>query len=220
MSSGLLLVTILLINYRYYVENIEDAYPKIYPFTHVPEMEWELWRAPLRPSIDETVGLRSPGLWSIGTLMICKILKDGEDMPSDVVCSWSDNGATYYLQKRPVPRVNRDPEGDFLATRHPEYYGVSRGIWNFSQNVFCKVKSWTEGLTTEATTIRWINKNVSSVPTEEIIYDWIDTAWNRTVMISKRVTGKTYQEAWSGLTTQQRLQVADQVARHLKHYLK
>jgi len=35
-------------------------------------------------------------------------------------------------------------------------------------------------------------------------------------MISKRVPGKTYQEAWKGLTKQQRLAVADQVAGHLK----
>jgi hypothetical protein len=133
-----------------------------------------------------------------------------------VVCSWSDNGAIYCLQKRSTPRVDRDPDGDFLATRHPNYYGVSRGIWNFSPNIFCKVKSWIEGLTTEATTIRWINKNIPSVPTEEIIYDWVDPEWNRTVMISKRVPGKTYQDAWPGLTTQQRLLVADQVAIHLK----
>ena len=54
------------------------------------------------------------------------------------------------------------------------------------------------------------------MPTEEIIYDWVDPEWNRTVMISKRVPGKVYQDAWPGLTTQQKLQVADQVAIHLK----
>ena len=100
--------------------------------------------------------------------------------------------------------------------RLPEFYGLSRGIWNLSPNVFCKAKSWVEGLTTEATTIRWVNEHVPSLPTEKVIYDWVDAEWNCTVMISKRVPGKTYQEAWKGLTKQQRLAVADQVAGHLK----
>lgn len=183
----------------------------------LPQMEWSLRKIPLQPSIDETVGLISPDHWSIGSLMICEAHKDKDDeIPSGVVCSWEDCGKTYHLRKRSIPRVNREPEGDFMATRHPDYYGLSRAIWTLSHNVFVKVKSWTEGLTTEADTIRFINKNVPSVPTEKIIYAWIDPAWNRTVMISKRVEGMTYNDAWRSLTTQQKLGVADQVAEHCK----
>ena len=139
-----------------------------------------------------------------------------KQIPPEIICSWNDNGIIYYLYKRSAPRLARHPEGDFMAGRHPDYWGVNRAIWNFSPNVFCKVKSWVEGLTTEATTIRFVNKNVPSIPTEEIMYDWINPLWNRTIMISKRVAGMTYQEAWPSLTTQQKLQVADQVAEHFK----
>jgi len=149
-------------------------------------------------------------------LMMCKLLKDGEEMPSDAVCKWIDEGETYYLQKRAVPRTERTPEGDSITNRLPGYAGPSRGVWTLSPNVFCKAKSWNEGLITEPTTIRWINKNVPSVPTEPLLYDWIDAEWNRSVMISKRIPGKTYLEAWPDLTRAQKLHVADQVAIHQK----
>ncbi|CZR56309.1 uncharacterized protein PAC_06197 [Phialocephala subalpina] len=179
-------------------------------------MDWDLSNVPLQPSIDETVGLTKPGCWSIGSLMICEILLDETNITPDIVCSWKDTGIVYCLRKRLTPKTNRDPEGDFITSRHPKYYGASRGIWNLSPNVFCKAKSWVEGLTTEATTIRWINNKVPSIPTEKVLYDWIDPMWNRTIMISERVLGKTYQEAWPSLTMHQKLSVADQVAKHLK----
>ena len=180
-------------------------------------MPVELARTPLQPPIDETVGLTSHGTWSIGSLMTCQALKDGEDMPPDVVCTWSDSGVTYALRKRNVPRASRDSEGDFRTTRLKRVdLGLASAVWTLSPNIFCKVKSWIEGLTTEADTLRWVNQNVPSVPTEKVIYDWTDPEWNRTIMISHRVPGKSYQEAWSSLTPRQRLAVADQVASHFK----
>jgi hypothetical protein len=79
-------------------------------------------------------------------------------MPSETVYNWSDNGTIYYLQKRSVPRVNRNTEGDFLASRYPIYYGKSCEIWTFSQIVYRKVKSWIEGMIIESITIRWEQK--------------------------------------------------------------
>jgi len=42
------------------------------PLTDVREMPFEEWIVQLEPNMDETVGLVSPGYWSIGSLMICK----------------------------------------------------------------------------------------------------------------------------------------------------
>lgn len=205
---------ILLTDYRSAIEDTDDEVSD--PLTGVPSMNSELRRVPLKPSIDETVGLTSPGYWSIGSRMFLRTCTYEKQVPPEIVCSWNDNGKIYYLQNRSPPRWGRNPEGNFKAGRHPDYYGIQRAIWNFSPNVFCKVKPWVEGQTTEATTIRFVNKNVPSIPTEEIIYDWIDPQWNRTIMISRRVTGITYQEAWPNLTTQQKLQVAEQVAEYFK----
>jgi hypothetical protein len=163
--------------------------PKIDPLTYTPFVGFMYWKEPLKPTLNETFCLLSPGVWSIGSLMMCEKLEDGP-IPADAVCSWND-GSTYYLRKRSPPRVDQEPEGDFLASKHGDHNGPERGIWTISPNVFCKVKGWVEGFTTEATTIRWLNKNIPSVPTEEIIYDWIDPEWNRVIMITKRVPGET-----------------------------
>lgn len=170
----------------------------------------------MHPGIDETVGLTSDKHWSIGSFMLCKGLSEGEEVPPDAVCSWNDDGTTYILKKRSVPRVDRHPEGDFLAGRYLDFHAVSRGVWILSPNVFCKVKGWVGGLTTEGDTIRWVNKNVPSIPTTNLIYEWVDAAWNRTIMLSHKAPGMMYDEAWPKLTEQQKLAVADQVAGHLK----
>jgi hypothetical protein len=78
--------------------------------------------------------------------------------------------------------------------------------------MFCKVMWWAEQSTTDAATIRFINQNISSLPTEEIIYDLIDLEWRRSFMLTRRVPGTRYDEAWELLTVEQKLQIAAQVA--------
>lgn len=48
------------------------------------------------------------------------------------------------------------------------------------------------------------------------MYDWIDPEWCRSFMLTRRVPGKTFEEAWPLLTTEHRLQIADQIAVHMK----
>ncbi|KAH7333152.1 hypothetical protein BKA65DRAFT_403593, partial [Rhexocercosporidium sp. MPI-PUGE-AT-0058] len=168
------------------------------------------------PPIEETVGLLVSGDFALGSFMLCKSVKneDEESITSDIVCRWRDEGVTYYLQRRTTPKGNKAAEGDPEVGRFR--FWVSSAIWNLSENIFCKVKPWTEGMTTEYNTIKWVNQNIPSLPTDEVIYHWVDVEWKRTIMISKRVPGKTYAEAWPFLTTPQKLDVAKQVAGHLK----
>ncbi|RDL33885.1 uncharacterized protein BP5553_08253 [Venustampulla echinocandica] len=182
------------------------------PLIHPRPAKCSAIHAPL----DETVGLIDDECWSIGSLMFCKKFKDEKDMPPDVVCSWSDNGATYGLLKRTPPKLDLVSEGNHEAGAFGGFACPHHGIWNLSPGVFCRVKFWSEGLTTEASTIRFVNKHVPSVPTEEILYDWVDRVWNKTVIITRAVPGTVYKDAWLGFTTEQKLHVADQVAEHCR----
>jgi hypothetical protein len=47
-------------------------------------------------------------------------------------------------------------------------------------------------------------------------YNWIDVEWRRSFMLTRRAPGTRYDEAWEFLTTEQKLQIAAQVAKHLK----
>ncbi|KAH7317668.1 hypothetical protein BKA65DRAFT_570075 [Rhexocercosporidium sp. MPI-PUGE-AT-0058] len=184
------------------------------PLVDIPRLPFPQCVAPMEPPIEATVGQLLPGYLALGSLMLCKSVKVGDNIPSDNVCYWSDAGMTYYLQRRIPPSSDKKTEGDPEAGRL--LYCSTSAIWNLSENVFCKVKPWVEGMTTEYATIKWVNQNIPSLPTEEVIYHWIDVEWKRTIMISKRVPGQTYAEAWPSLTTPQKLHIADQIAAYLK----
>lgn len=203
-----------LINYRLYVENVEPPSPDQDPLLE-PLEGWN-YIGDLQPKIEVTVRQIRSGLWSIGSLMICQQLKDGEDMPPAMACRWNDDGATYCLCRRSVPlEIGEPEEGDPSAgLLHHCHDGFAQ--WILSPNVQITVRGWVEGSATEGATLRWVNKNVPSVPTEELLHDWIDPEWNRAILISKPPPGELYVKAFSRLTTQQRLQVADQVAGHHK----
>lgn len=63
----------------------------------------------------------------------------------------------------------------------------------------------------ESGTIRFVSKS-TTVPTPEIIFSWIDTAWNQSFLILKAIRGKILDRAWASLSDEQQMQVADVVA--------
>lgn len=166
------------------------------------------------PKMYETICLTSSDHWSLGSMIICEKLQIGHDVPSDTVCQWVDNEATYCLRKRSEPKADRTVEGDPESGRVRKHF--TSGVWTLSPNVFCKVMQWTGESTTDATTIRFINTNIRSLPTEEVIYDWVDIEWRRSFMLTRRAPGIRYDEAQPFLTTEQKLQIAAQVAKQLK----
>jgi hypothetical protein len=170
--------------------------------------------AKLEPQIRESIFPTSPNHWDIGSLMTCEKVEVGQEVPSDAVCTWMGDGARYCLRKRSVPKIDRSVNGD-------RKYGIVRSafynsVWTLSPNVFCKVVTWVEGSTTDAETLRFINKNIPSIPTEEVIYDWADQEWSRAFMLSRRVPGTRFDEAWPNFTEEQKLHIATQVAKHAK----
>jgi hypothetical protein len=161
----------------------------------------------------ETISLTSPNHWSIGSLMTCSKVDVG-NVPSDAVCEWEDEGSTYCLRKRLLPRTERSVKGDPVAGRVRK--SMHNSAWILSPNVFCKIMWWVSGSTTDAETIRFVNENIPSIPTEKIVYDWIDEEWRRSFMLTQRAPGTRNDEAWPLLTTEQKLGVAAQVAKHAK----
>ncbi|KUJ07190.1 uncharacterized protein LY89DRAFT_543952, partial [Mollisia scopiformis] len=157
------------------------------------------------PEMKKSVILTEPDHWNIGSLMTCEKIESGHDISPNILCQWTDDGSTYCLRKRSVPG-SEPGDGDSEAGH---IYDVNTsGVWTLSPNVFCKTQRWTEGTTTDAESIRFVNKNIPSIPTEKIIYDWIDHRWYRWFMLSWRVPGERFFEAWPQLSLNQRLDVA------------
>ena len=89
------------------------------------------------PKMYETICLTSSDHWSLGSMIICEKLQIGHDVPSDTVCQWVDNEATYCLRKRSEPKADRTVEGDPESGRVRKHF--TSGVWTLSPNVFCKV---------------------------------------------------------------------------------
>lgn len=163
----------------------------------------------MEPPIGESVGLVSPGNWSIGTFMSCEELQ-GQSPPEDAVAHWNDGDSTFCLRPR-LPTTS--PSGDSAVGKFYDR-ATCHAAWNLSPNIICKCTSWTEGMEVEGTTIEFVVKNAPSVPVPEVIYYWIDPTWERVFTIVRRVQGVRFNEAWFSLSEEQRVDVAAQLAKH------
>ena len=153
------------------------------------------------------------GRWAVGSLYICEHYNSAELVPEDAVKTWQDDEAIMCLRPQTELQGPRSPDWS-NAGRSPA--DTSTCIWTIGVNTLIKVNSWTEGVQLEGRTIEFINKVHPEIPTTEVIYEWIDTAWDRSFMIMKRAPGIELFEAWPCMTLSQRQDVADQIAGHVK----
>ncbi|KAL3419945.1 hypothetical protein PVAG01_08444 [Phlyctema vagabunda] len=194
----------------YYVEGIPEIPDD--PLLDIPG-DCEIYQQRLQPEMINSISVLGPNVYSVGSLILCHRLDEGNiTIPASAVCSWTDDGMNFYLERRAEPLEGRVPEGEPAPSTYPRGFGTDRGFWNPSPHIRIRSKAWTEGQTTEATTIEWIRKNVPSVPTEDVLYHWIDPAWDRSFMLAKVVDGIPYDIAWHYFTQRQKCDVAEQVA--------
>jgi len=161
------------------------------------------------PPIGHSVTFISPDQWTMGTLWFCE--KVTGPAPTDTVVTWEDGDSTFAL--RPQSKTNSHTLGDTETTKFHDC-GTSAALWNIGQNVICKVKSWAEGMELEADTIQAVRDEIPSVPVPEVIYSWLDKAWNRSYLLLKRVSGQTLEDAWPKLSTGQVKKIAVDLAKY------
>lgn len=117
--------------------------------------------------------------------------------------------APFILENNDSSNLAGDAEMDIIP-----HGGTSAAVWSIGNNAICKVKAWCEGLELEANTIRFVREHAGGVPVPEVIHTWIDHDLSRTFLITKRVSGRTLQQAWPELSSGNRLQIADDIARY------
>ena len=151
----------------------------------------------------------SPGVWSLGTFMLCEEYTG--DTPQDALASWEDSGKNYYLHRREAPLTTRTPpEGDYDTNRfYDGWEAVSH--WEFSPNVFVKSRAWAPGSTLEIDTIRWIQQTFPQIPVTDAIYGWVDPAWERQFLITRRMKGEQLGVIWPRLSDPEKTRIVMQI---------
>ncbi|KAI4160701.1 MAG: hypothetical protein LQ342_005540 [Letrouitia transgressa] len=149
----------------------------------------------------------------MGSSMLCE--KVGRSTVADALATWEDIDGTWCLRRRDPPLTALStPPGDSDVNR-TYFCGNAAAIWLISPNVLCKVKGWIPGVTPEADTIKWVAKNCPNIPVPNVIYSWIDPAWQRSFCLMNVVPGVTLDDAWNELSQEERTAIADEVTRYI-----
>ncbi|KAL9615563.1 MAG: hypothetical protein Q9167_000076 [Letrouitia subvulpina] len=168
-------------------------------------------RPQMTPPSEYGIGSLGPNSWSMGSLMLCE--KANQSL--DVLTTWEDSDGTWCLRRRDTPlTATTPPPGDSDVNR-TFYCGNAAAMWLISPNVLCKVKGWIPGVTPEADTIEWVAKNCPNIPVPNVIYSWIDPAWQRSFCLMNVVPGVTLDDAWNELSKEERTAIADEVVTHI-----
>ncbi|CAG8930259.1 unnamed protein product [Penicillium salamii] len=91
------------------------------------------------------------------------------------------------------------------------FYGASRrGVWSIGSDVILKERP-DEGPKTEVITLNYLTSH-SNLPVPKILRDWVDGD-GRYFVLQERIQGQTLEQAWSSLSKEQKVNIADDVVR-------
>jgi len=167
----------------------------------------------MNPPIEDSIVQIGQDRWLLGYAVVCEVVSEE---PKDALKSWRDDGKLYCLRTLP------ETDGTSITPRQCgnlqnglfHHAGTSAAAWNIG-GMFIKVEAWRPEMQLESDTIRFVNR-VSSLPTPNVIYSWVDTQWSRSFLILKTIKGRTLNQAWNTLSSDCRTQLANTVGRFCK----
>jgi hypothetical protein len=169
------------------------------------------------PPVQEPITKTNNG-WRIGAEMTIVI----SQLPlpqTDCLLSWADTGYSATISVSLVEIVKDETSEEhkpicvdlgFIAPVIPG------GDWMVGSNMFLRARDWSEGIETEADTMKFVRKMFPEVPMPEVIHSWIDKDWRRSFCLMTRCPGKTVQELWPTLDAETRIKIGVQVAQLCK----
>lgn len=164
----------------------------------------------MSPPITVSITRVRPDRWNLGSSIICEMIKIRDAKPADAIIHWQDSGNTFCLRK--ITGTTNDLSVGDAEIDRIHVGGTSAAVWCIGENAFCKVHAWCEGLEPEVNTIQSVKRMAPKVPVPEVIYSWIDHDLKRTFLITKRVRGRTLEQAWPQLSSAHRTQIAHDIA--------
>jgi len=164
----------------------------------------------MNPPIEDSVLRTRQNHWLLGSRYVCEHVVY---VPNDAVISWEADGNTYCIRKSSADEKNSIILGDSESDRF-HHAGTSAAVWNIG-GTFVKVKAWRHGMQLESDTIRFVN-SISSIPTPEIVFSWVDVDWNRSFLVLKALKGRTLDRVWESLSADLRERIAGTVAQYCR----
>ena len=167
----------------------------------------------MEPPIAQSITLIGPDCWAMGSMMLVEKITGSP--PAEALKVWNDGESTYCIRPNPEPITTRLPPPGETGDKVYEA-GTQAVCYAIGEGTVCKVKPWKEGRTSEAETLKFVQKNAPSVPVPESYYYWVDEAWQRCFLLMRRAPGQSLDDAWGKLTDLQRRKIAEEVATHIE----
>ncbi|CAG9986377.1 unnamed protein product [Clonostachys byssicola] len=170
----------------------------------------------VNPFVEWSIGQTGPNQWIIGSKVVCESVQHPEPKPVDVLVSWIDGNRTFYLRRRTPEDTKRKGNTEANRVGVP---GVSSAVWCIGDRIF-KAHAWCGGMELESANIRFVKAKVPSLPVPDIIYEEIDPGFNRSFLVTTRITGRTLEERWPNLGPHKRELLASDVASYINRLAK
>ena len=157
------------------------------------------------PPIGRSIRIVRPDVWKIGSSIICEKVSK---IPENALISWRDHDSDTFCL-RPA-----EPMQAGIEDVTPIYCsGTSGAVWNIG-GVFCKVKSWQEGIEQEKETLDFVRKRFGGIPLPKVLHAWTEPQFSRSYLVLQPLPGLPLEETWSSLSTAQHRKIAAQIAEY------
>jgi len=166
----------------------------------------------MSPRIEDSVKELPDGGWAVGSMGLYKYARDEAPTPGALVCWTVGENDVYalYDQKSPCSQASAVAE-----THRIHLAGTSAATWRLGQ-IIIKVKAWQKDMELEADTIALVISKCPSVPVPQVLYNWVDTEWNRSFLIMKAIAGKDLNKMWPLLDHKGHTAIAETIAGYCK----
>lgn len=148
--------------------------------------------------------------WLIGNLILQRFPDS-----SAKHATWKDeDGSSFILSvaPKPLPTASTDISSPHIRLIHEA--GDASAVWSVGNNAICKARFTMVGITSESTTLRYVQEQKPSFLTPEIFYHGYDS--DRNFLFLRKVPGKTLFEIWPGLNDHARQLYVNEIVRIIR----
>lgn len=148
--------------------------------------------------------------WLIGKLILRRISASSE------FATWKDDDGSVFLltvaQEELLPTVTTDVDSPHITLIHEA--GDASAVWSIGNNAICKARYTLPGITSESTTLQYVQDQNPSFTTPKVLHHAFDH--DRNYLFLQRVPGITLSKAWPGLDDGWRKKYIDEIVRCIR----
>lgn len=148
--------------------------------------------------------------WLLGNLVLQR-LPD----PSTKFATWKDDDGSNFLLTvacKSLQTAITDIDSPYITLIHEA--GDASAVWSIGNNAICKARYTRPGITSESTTLQYVQEQKPSFMTPEVLYHAFDH--DRNYLFLRKVPGTTLFQIWPSLDEYWRQKYVEEIVRVIR----